>query len=76
MLEQFDKPFMLAFADDDPVTASMGQVFLDRVPGCRGVEHRTVAPAGHFVQHDQPEQCVRAILDVVGHRAVCDEHVT
>jgi haloalkane dehalogenase len=64
VLEQFDKPFMLAFADDDPVTANMAQPFLDRVPGCKGVEHRTIAPAGHFVQQDQPEQCVQSILDI------------
>jgi len=66
VLEQFDKPFILAFADDDPVTASMAQPFLDKVPGCQGVEHRTIAPAGHFVQQDQPEQCVQAILDIAG----------
>ena len=66
VLEQFEKPFMLAFADDDPVTGTMGQPFLDRVPGCKGVEHRTIAPAGHFPQQDQPEQCVRAILDITG----------
>ena len=66
VLEQFDKPFMLAFADDDPVTASMAQPFLDKVPGCECVEHRTIGPAGHFVQQDQPEQCVQAILDITG----------
>ena len=66
VLAQFDKPFMLAFADDDPVTANMAQPFLDKVPGCQGVEHRTIAPSGHFPQQDQPEQCVQAILDVTG----------
>ncbi len=66
VLELFDKPFMLAFSDDDPVTAGMAQPFLDKVPGCRGVEHRTIAPAGHFPQQDQPAQCVQAILDITG----------
>lgn len=65
-LEQFTKPFMLAFSDDDPVTAGADKVFMKRVPGCKGVEHRTIGPAGHFLQHDQPEQCVKAILDVIG----------
>ncbi|MCB1844525.1 MAG: haloalkane dehalogenase, partial [Halioglobus sp.] len=69
VLRQFDKPFLLAFADDDPVTASMGQPFLDHVPGCRGMAHRTVGPAGHFLQQDQPGQCVRAILEVSGRAA-------
>lgn len=66
VLEQFDKPFLLAFADDDPVNAPMEQPFREKVPGCQGMPHRTIAPAGHFVQQDQPEQCVRAILDIVG----------
>ena len=64
VLAQFDKPFMCAFADSDPVTAGGDAPFLKRVPGCEGVEHRTIANAGHFVQQDQPEACVKAILDV------------
>jgi len=69
VLEQFDKPFMLAFSDNDPVTAGGDKAFKERVPGCRGVQHRTISPAGHFVQQDQPEQCVQAILDVIAHNA-------
>jgi len=67
VLEQFDKPFMLAFADNDPVTAGFDKVFVERVPGCSGVDHRTISGASHFVQQDQPEQCVKAILDVMAH---------
>jgi haloalkane dehalogenase len=66
VLKKFEKPFMCAFSDDDPVTAGGDKPFLDAVPGCRGVEHRTIAPAGHFLQQDQPEQCVQAILDISG----------
>ncbi len=66
VLKQFDKPFMCAFADDDPVTAGGDRPFLEKVPGCQGIEHRTISPAGHFLQQDQPEQCVQAILDITG----------
>jgi haloalkane dehalogenase len=66
VLKQFDKPFMCAFSDDDPVTAGGDQSFLEKVPGCQGVEHRTIGPAGHFLQQDQPQQCVQAILDITG----------
>lgn len=65
-LKQFDKPFMCAFSDDDPVTAGGDQAFLKHVPGCQGVEHRTITGAGHFLQHEQPGQCVQAILDITG----------
>ena len=66
VLRQFDKPFMLAFSDSDPVTAGGDKVFLNQVPGCKGVAHRTIENAGHFLQQDAPEQCVQAILDVTG----------
>ncbi|MCX2980922.1 alpha/beta fold hydrolase [Halieaceae bacterium IMCC14734] len=65
VLSKFDKPFMLAFADNDPVTAGGDKKFLETVPGARGVAHRTIENAGHFVQQEQPEQCVQAILDVI-----------
>lgn len=65
VLAQFDKPFMCAFADDDPVTAGGDKPFLEKVPGCQGIEHRTISPAGHFLQQDQPQQCVQAILDIM-----------
>lgn len=66
VLKQFDKPFMCAFSDDDPVTAGGDKAFQDSVPGCQGVEHRTITGAGHFLQHEQPGQCVQAILDITG----------
>ncbi|MDA9368513.1 haloalkane dehalogenase [Flavobacteriaceae bacterium] len=65
ILEQFQKPFLLAFSDNDPVTKGGDAAFRERVPGCKGIEHRTIGPAGHFLQQDQPEQCVQAILDVM-----------
>ena len=66
VLKQFDKPFMCAFSDDDPVTAGGDRAFIESVPGCRDVAHRTIGPAGHFLQHEQPQQCVQAILDITG----------
>ena len=66
VLRRFDKPFMLAFSDKDPVTAGGDKVFLEQVPGCQGVAHRTIEGAGHFLQQDAPQQCVQAILDISG----------
>ncbi|WP_372783585.1 hypothetical protein [Litorivivens sp.] len=64
VLERFDKPFMCAFSDGDPVTGGLKAPILKRVPGCRGVPHRTITNAGHFPQQEQPQQCVQAILDL------------
>jgi haloalkane dehalogenase len=66
VLRRFDKPFMLAFSDNDPVTAGGDKQFLAEVPGAQGVAHRTITNAGHFLQEDQPAQCVQAILDITG----------
>jgi haloalkane dehalogenase len=66
VLKQFAKPFMCAFSDNDPVTAGGEKPFLARIPGCAGIQHRTISPAGHFLQQDQPQQCVQAILDITG----------
>jgi haloalkane dehalogenase len=66
VLRRFSRPFMLAFSDNDPVTVGGDKKFLREVPGCKGVAHRTIENAGHFLQQDQPEQCVQAILDITG----------
>lgn len=66
VLRQFDKPFMCAFSDNDPVTAGADRAFIEQVPGAHGVKHRTITGAGHFLQHEQPGQCVQAILDLAG----------
>ena len=63
-LEQFDKPFMCAFSDADPVTRGGDKRFLLRVPGCKRAKHRIIQGAGHFVQQDAPEACVQAILEL------------
>ena len=65
-LRKFNKPFMTAFSDKDPVTAGGDKKFLQQVPGCKGVKHRTITDAGHFLQQDQPKKCVQAILDITG----------
>jgi haloalkane dehalogenase len=63
-LKHFEKPFMTAFAADDPVTAGGEKLFQKLVPGAQGVAHRTIENAGHFLQQEAPEACVQAILDL------------
>ena len=65
VLEAFDKPFLTAFSDSDPVTAGGEKAFQERVPGARGREHPTIANGGHFLQEDQPAACVEVILGLI-----------
>ncbi|EST35801.1 hypothetical protein N566_17260 [Streptomycetaceae bacterium MP113-05] len=60
-LESFDKPFLCAFSDRDPITAGGDQVFRQRVPGCRGQDHLTVEGAGHFLQEDRGPELARIV---------------
>jgi haloalkane dehalogenase len=60
VLETFDKPFLTAFSDGDPVTKGGEAVFQARVPGTKGQPHVTLK-GGHMVQEDSPEDIVELI---------------
>ena len=63
VLEAFDRPFVTAFSDADPVTKGGFATFQARVPGARGQTHVTLH-GGHFVQEDSPE-AIADLLDSV-----------
>lgn len=65
VLEAFDKPFLTAFSDSDPVTAGADRPFRERVPGAKGVEHATIEGAGHFLQEDKGEDLARVIAEFI-----------
>lgn len=62
VLETFDKPFTCAFSDGDPITRGGDAAFRERVPGAAKGSHRTLK-GGHFIQEDDPDGFVAAILD-------------
>lgn len=62
VLERFEKPFLTAFSDGDPVTRGGEKIFQERVPGAKGRKHVTIQGAGHFLQEDKPGE-IAALLD-------------
>jgi haloalkane dehalogenase len=56
VLEAFEKPFLTAFSDVDPITQGADRLFQERIPGARGQPHATIQRAGHFLQEDKPAQ--------------------
>lgn len=64
-LERFDKPFLTAFSDADPVTRGGERVFQQRVPGAKGQNHVTLK-GGHFVQEDSPTEIAALLHDMAG----------
>jgi len=65
VLREFDKPFLCAFSDRDPITHGADQPFLDVVPGALGQNHTTITGAGHFLQEDKGEDLASAVIDFV-----------
>jgi haloalkane dehalogenase len=61
VLEAFDKPFLTAFSDSDPITKGADARLQARIPGCKGQAHTTIASGGHFLQEDQPEAVAEVI---------------
>jgi len=61
VLERFEKPFLTAFSDQDPITRGGDKALQARIPGCKGQAHVTIEAAGHFLQEDQPEKIADTI---------------
>jgi haloalkane dehalogenase len=65
VLDGFNKPFLTAFSDSDPVTKGGERVFQERVPGSKGQPHVTL-PGGHFLQEDCPAEIADLIDRFIG----------
>ena len=63
VLMKFDKPFLCAFSDKDPITAKAAPVLQKLIPGCAGQPHTTIENGGHFLQEDQGEKLAQVVVD-------------
>jgi haloalkane dehalogenase len=64
-LQAYDRPFLTAFSDGDPVTGGGDRVFQEHVPGAKGQPHTTIAGGGHFLQEDRGPQLAQVVVDFV-----------
>lgn len=64
-LERFDRPFLCAFSDADPVTAGNERGLLARIPGAQGQAHTTIVGGGHFLQEDRGPELARVVADFI-----------
>lgn len=64
-LGRFDKPFLSAFSDSDPITGAAEPVLRAHVPGASGQQHVTIASAGHFLQEEKGPELAEAVVRFV-----------
>ncbi|NJC07146.1 haloalkane dehalogenase [Polymorphobacter fuscus] len=60
VLEDFTRPVLTCFSDNDPVTRGGEAIFKTRMPGALGQPH-VILPGGHFLQEDAAPQIVTLI---------------
>jgi haloalkane dehalogenase len=61
-LRGWERPFLTAFSDGDPITRGLDRRFQREIPGAAGQPHTTIAGAGHFLQEDRGEELARLIV--------------
>jgi len=52
VLKTWEKPFITAFSDQDPVTNGGEKIFQKLIPGAVGQPHKILKGGGHFLQED------------------------
>jgi len=63
VLEAFDRPVLVSFSNDDPVTKASEEGFKTRIAGAQNQQHASIENGGHFLQEKQPEAFSKAIID-------------
>jgi haloalkane dehalogenase len=72
VLTRWTKPFLVAFSDGDPITGAMAPILRRLVPGTAGLDHPTIAGAGHFLQEDAGERLGHVVAGFVGGERLAD----
>jgi haloalkane dehalogenase len=65
VLRRWEKPFLCAFSDQDPITRGGDRAFQAAVPGCAGQPHTTIEGGGHFLQEDKGEELAAVVVDFI-----------
>jgi haloalkane dehalogenase len=63
VLSRFERPFLCAFGDSDPITKGADRFLREQIPGAAGQAHTTVEGAGHFIQEDRGPELASIVVD-------------
>lgn len=62
VLSTWQKPFLTAFSDSDPVTFGGDRIFQLHIPGSKDQHHVTIKNAGHFLQEDKGKELADVLI--------------
>ncbi|MCU1453118.1 MAG: putative hydrolase or acyltransferase of alpha/beta superfamily [Acidimicrobiales bacterium] len=65
VLAAFDRPFLCAFSDKDPITAGADRALRSDIAGARDQPHTTIEGGGHFLQEDRGPELAAVVVDFV-----------
>ena len=64
-LSLWEKPFLTAFSDSDPIMRGADKIFQRKIPGTKNKNHTIITNAGHFLQEDKGEELGEVIAKFV-----------
>jgi haloalkane dehalogenase len=68
VLRRWQKPFLTAFSDSDPITHGADRFLREAIPGAAGQPHTMIAGGGHFLQEDKGEELAHVVVDFITKR--------
>lgn len=64
-LANWEKPFLTAFSDRDPITRGADKIMRENIPGAAGQPHKVIRGGGHFLQEDRGEELANVVADFI-----------
>lgn len=64
-LRRYERPFLCAFSDGDPITRGGDKVLRASIPGAQNIDPVTITGAGHFLQEDKGRELASAVATFV-----------
>jgi haloalkane dehalogenase len=65
VLGRYDRPFLCAFSDSDPITGGADAHLKATIPGAAGQPHTTIVGGGHFLQEDRGPELAAVVASFV-----------
>ena len=63
--KKWEKPFLTAFSDEDPITRGGDRFWQENIPGAQNQKHTTIKNAGHFLQEDKGSELAEVIIEFI-----------